>query len=145
MTRRSIHRHVLAWLLIFGAAAVPAAADEPLVVTISKADCDRLVKHEPAPDVAYRPGVDVNGRPVAPADLDGGVQIAVPETIYIPIEVDLFDRFGIPANPDLFAADAQVGEVAYRDGRAYFNGQPLQDEASAELADRCQKIMRDNR
>ncbi|MHA1600237.1 MAG: hypothetical protein ACTSW2_05380 [Alphaproteobacteria bacterium] len=144
MTRRLIFRHVLAWLVVSGIAAFPAVADETPVVTISKVDCDRLVKHQPAPDVAYQPGVDVNGNAVAPADLNGGIQIAVPETIRIPIEVDLFDRFGIPANPDQYEADAKVGEVIYQNGRAYFNGQPLQDEAAADLAELCQKVMREN-
>ncbi len=138
MTRRPI---LLAWLII---AASPAVAHNPPVVTISRADCDRLVVHQPSPDVAYQPGVDVNGRPVAPADLNGGIQIAVPETIRIPIEVDLFNRFGIPADPNQYEAEAQVGEVIYRDGRAYFNGQPLQDDTAAELAALCQKVMRGN-
>lgn len=132
---------VLAGLL--GVVPMAVAAQDRVVVTISRADCDRLVEHHPAPDVAYQPGADVNGSPVAPADLDGGIQVAVPETIYIPIEVDLFDRFGIPANPALFEADAQVGEVTYRDGRATFNGQPLQDEAAAELSARCQMVIRE--
>ncbi len=140
MIRRPILCHVLAWLAI---AASPAVALDNPVVTISKTDCDRLVAHRPAPDVAYQPGVDVNGRSVAPADLNGGIQIAVPETIRIPIEVDLFNRFGIPANSNQYEADAQVGEVVYRNGRAYFNDQPLQDETAAELAALCQKAMRD--
>ncbi len=139
-----ILRHILACLLLIGAATSPAVAHDAPVVTISRADCDRLVEHKPAPDVAYQPGVDVNGRPVAPADLDGGIQITLPETIRIPIEVDLFDRFGIPANRDLFEADAEVGVVTYTDGRAYFNGQPLQDEAAAELSALCQKVMRES-
>lgn len=144
MTRRLIIRHVFASLIVSGMAVFPAAADDTPVVTISKIDCGRLVKHQPAPDVAYQPGVDVNGNPVAPADLDGGIQIAVPETIFIPITVDLFDRFGIPANPNLYEAEAYVGEVTYRNGRAHFNGQPLQDEAAAELAELCQKVMRES-
>ena len=143
MTRHLIFRHVLAWLVISGITVSPATADDSPVVTISKIDCGRLVKHQPAADVAYQPGIDVNGRPVAPADLGDGIQIAVPEVIRIPIEVDLFDRFGIPANPGLYEADAQVGVVIYQGGRAYFNGQPLQDEAMAELAERCQAVMRD--
>ena len=36
-----------------------------------------------------------------------------------------------------------VGHVTVQsDGRAYFNGQPLQSEEQAELAARCQKVMR---
>jgi hypothetical protein len=128
----------LAGLLAVSAAAV--AAPDEMVVTISKADCDRLVTHQPAPDVPYRPGSDVYGRPVVPADLNGGPEIALPETIRIPITVDLFDRFGIPANSDSFEADALVGEVTYGDGRAYFNGLPLQDDAAAELSALCQRL-----
>ena len=130
----------LAFALAGLAGLATAAAQDPLVITITRADCDRLVPHQPGADVAYQPGVDVNGEPVVPADLGGGVQITLPETIRIPITIDLFDRFGIPPDPERFEANAEIGEVIYRDGRAYFNGQPLQDEAQAELAALCQKV-----
>ena len=124
-------------------AAAPARAHEvPAEVIITRADCARLVEHVPAPDVAYQPGVDAYGRAVAPAELDGGTPIQAPETLRIPIEIDLFDRFGIPANPALYESDIPIGEVIYRDGRLTFEGQPLQDEAQAELAARCQEIVR---
>ncbi len=144
MTECPIHRLIAVFFpLLLTAAAPPAAAHESLQVAITKADCARLVEHVPAPDVAYQPGVDVYGNPVAPADLDGGTPIELPETIVIDIEVDLFQRFGIPVDPALYDADAELGEVAYRDGRFTFNGQPLHSEAQAELAARCQKVMRD--
>ncbi len=123
-------------------AAAPARAhEEQAEVIITRADCARLVEHVPAPDVAYQPGVDAYGRGVAPADLSSGAQIQAPETLRIPIEIDLFDRFGIPANPALYESDIPIGEVIYRDGRLTFEGQPLQDEAAAELSRRCQKIL----
>ncbi len=138
-------RHSIAYLApaLFLLAASPAAAHETATVTITRADCARLVEHVPGPDVAYQPGVDVLGREVAPADLGGAPRIELPETILIDIEVDLFARFGIPANPALYDADAEVGEVLFQDGRFTFNGQPLQDEAEAELAARCQRIVRE--
>ena len=149
MVRRSIVYLAPALFLL---AATPGAAHEkaPLAITgaavtrvaITRADCARLVAHVPDPDVAYQPGVDVYGREVAPADLGGAPRIELPETILIDIEIDLLERFGIPANPALYDPDAEVGEVAYRDGRFTFNGQPLQDEAQAELAARCQEIDR---
>ncbi len=164
MMRRSIAYLAPAlFLLAVAPAAAPAAAHEkagkaPLAITgvaittvaITSADCARLVKHVPSPDVAYRPGVDVYGREVAPADLGGAPRIELPETILIDIEVDLLERFGIPDNPApvdadvpaLFDADAELGWVVYKDGRFTFNGQPLQDEAQAELAARCQEIVR---
>ena len=138
-------RHSIAYLApaLFLLAASPAAAHETATVTITRADCARLVEHVPGPDVAYQPGVDVYGREVAPADLGGAPRIELPETILIDIDIDLLVRFGIPANPALYDADAEVGEVAYRDGRFTFNGQPLQDQAQAELAARCQEIVRE--
>ena len=126
------------FLLAAALAAAPAAAHEKATVAITRTDCARLVAHVLAPDVAYRPGVDVYGREVAPADLGGAPRIELPETILIGIEINLLERFGIPVSH----AGAEVGEVAYRDGRFTFNGQPLQDEAQTELAARCQEIDR---
>ncbi len=130
-------------LTLLAAAAFPATAHDQITVAITRADCARLVAHVPAPDAAYQPGVDVHGRQVTPADLDGAPRIRLPERILIPIEIGLLERFGIPANPALFDADAKIGDVVYRDGRFTFNGQPLQDEAAAELAARCQEIGRE--
>ena len=129
--------------------AAPALAEQPYL-TISRSDCQRLVRHLPAADVDYQPGVDVRGRPVAPADLGASEPgaappLALPRAVVIPIEVDLFDRFGIPAGGVNFEADAFIGEVTVdlATGEAFFNGQPLQSEAEAELAARCQRILRD--
>ncbi len=140
MIRRSIIAYLAPALLLL--AAAPAAAHEKTTVAITRADCARLVAHVPGPDVAYQPGVDVYGREVAPADLGGAPRIELPETILIDIEIDLQARFGIPVDPTLYDPDAEVGEVLYKDGRFTFNGQPLQDEAQAELAARCQEIVR---
>ena len=110
-------------------------------VTITERDCARLVQHVPDADVAYQPGVDVNGRPVVPADLPGSPQIQVPESFSIPITVDLASRLGIPPGGDAdFTAEAAIGRVdVLADGRAFFNGQPLQDEAARQLSLLCQE------
>ncbi len=119
-----------------------AGAQAEATVIITTADCARLVAHRPAPDVAYRSGVDAHGRPVAPADLDGGIGLELPEDLIIEIEVDLFERFGIPADPANYQSDALIGLVTFENGRFYFNGQPLQNEEEAALAERCQQIGR---
>ncbi|MGE0254014.1 MAG: hypothetical protein AB7N54_16425 [Alphaproteobacteria bacterium] len=121
--------------------AAPAAAQQR-TVSVTAADCARLVKHQPAPDVAYRPGVDVHGRPVAPADLDGGTPIALPERFAIPVTVDMAEKLGIPplGSGALHGGEIAVGTVVVTaDGRATFNGQPLQSDASAALAAACQR------
>jgi hypothetical protein len=117
---------VLAW-------AVPASAE----IAISRRDCERLVRHEPAPDVAYQPGVDVHGRPVVPADLGGGSQIELPDVIYIPIEVLLQDQYGIPANSALYDATALVGVVSVVGNEVYFEDQLLTDPEIAALEQAC--------
>ena len=138
----------LAGALVTGVAALPAGAQDGYL-TISEADCSRLAKHYPADDVTYQPGRDVRGKPVAPADLPseegGGNPLIMPEAVVIPIEVDLFDRYGIPANNANFKGDVFIGEVVVdvASGRAIFNGQPLQSDDEAELAARCQRILRD--
>ena len=125
----------IALVLTVGAWAIPASAE----VAISRRDCEQLVSHEPAPDVTYQPGVDVHGRPVAPADLGGGSQIALPEVIYIPIEVLVQDRFGIPANSVLYDATALVGVVSVKGNQVYFEDQLLGDPEVAALEAACRE------
>src|SRR5262245_64019893 len=115
--------------------AVPASAE----VAISRQDCQRLVQHEPAPDVTYQPGVDVHGRPVVPADLNGGSQIELPDVIYIPIEVLIQDRFHIPANPVLFKATAEVGIAELRGNQVYYHDKLLSDPETAALEAACRE------
>lgn len=140
---------VAVWVAaLLWAPMLPAAAEESYL-TISKDDCSRLARHYPAGDVAYQPGRDVRGKPVVPADLEGGLNgtggLILPQAVVIPIEVDLFERYGIPANSANFKGDVFIGEVVVdvASGRAVFNGQALQSEAEAELAARCQRILRD--
>lgn len=106
-------------------------------VAITRRDCQYLVRHQPAPDVAYQPGVDVHGQAVAPADIGGGVQIKLPETIYIPIEMGIGDRYHIPANSALWQATAEIGTVAVTGDQVTFNGQPLTADDNAALAALC--------
>lgn len=123
----------IAIALVSVAWAAPASAE----IAISRKDCERLVNHEPAPDVTYQPGVDVRGRPVVPADLGGGRQIQLPDVIYIPIEVLIQDKYGIPANSVLYDATALVGVVSVRGNQVYFEDQPLTDPEIVALEKAC--------
>ena len=123
----------IALVLSLVAWTAPASAE----IAISRKDCQRLVNHEPAPDVTYQPGADVHGRPVAPADLGGGQQIQLPDVIYIPIEVLIQDKYGIPANSVLYDATALVGVVSVRGNQVYFEDQPLTDPEIVALEEAC--------
>lgn len=114
------------------------AASAQAEIAISERDCRQLVvNHEPAPDVTYQPGVDVHGNAVAPADLNGGSQLKLPDVIYIPLEVLIQDRFGIPANSVLYEAKAQVGIVQVRGDKVYYEDQLLNDPETVALEEAC--------
>lgn len=122
------------WLPFFLVLCSGPAAAETIVV-VGHEDCARIVaRYEPAADVAYRPGVDVEGRPVAPADL--APQIVAPDSFAIPITFDIAPRLG-----SRFGMEAGLGTVNYRDGVAYYNGQRLDDDGAAELAALCQDAL----
>jgi hypothetical protein len=123
-------------LVVFMGVAEAAAAQT--TVLINEADCDRLVTHVSSSDVAYTPGLDVNGGAVAPADLNAQPQIQVPDVISIPVTIDLATSLGIQTP---FLARPTVGNVQVtRDGRVSFNGQPINSDAQHELAKRCQVV-----
>ena len=115
--------------------AFPAVAD----IAVTRQDCERLVSYQQAPGVEFQPGVDAHGRPVAPADLGGGYQIKPPETIIIPIEILIQDRFHIPANSVLWDAKAQVGVVTVKGDQVYYEGQLLGDSETAALQALCRE------
>ena len=115
-------------------------SSEPLTVEVTEAGCARLVAHQARDDVAYRPGMDVRGRPVVPSDAEGAPPPALPERYRIRIEVDSADRFDVPANADSYDADIQVGEAeVLEDGRVLLNGRPLQSDEAFELSRACRE------
>jgi hypothetical protein len=94
--------------LALPALALPALALPALAQDVARrhvratwATCRALVDHVPAPDVKYKPGTDQAGRKVAPADLHPRPEIKVPETITIPISVDLCQRYSSTQNVKL--------------------------------------------
>lgn len=121
-----------------------AAASEETkktTITVTRAACEELVRHVPDDDVAYKPGVDVRGNKVAPADLNGGSNIlkSLPKEIEFPVTIDFFEYSGITV-PNGVSGEQSIGKITYRNGRVYFNDQPLGDAAnSAELIDACRK------
>ena len=112
-------------------------------VVVQADDCASLVEHIPDSDVPYRPGLDADGWAVTPADLGNSLRITPPREIRIPIQIDLQKKFGVPTDTTLFStSDTTVGTVTYRDGRLWFDGQPLADEETARIAKLCRKKLR---
>ncbi|MCR9213662.1 MAG: hypothetical protein NXI13_08085 [Proteobacteria bacterium] len=122
---------------LFLAPASSMAEDVTLEVT--KDNCQRIVKYVAEQDVTYKPGVDVHGRAVAPADLEQN-QIVIPNRIFIDLSLpfkDLLKNY----NPKLKNAEVYVGLVEYdiNTGRLLFNGQELSDPALNAIARECEK------
>lgn len=115
-----------------GADAAPSngAEDTQPKITVSRSACKALVRHVPDEDVAYKPGVDVRGNAVAPADLNGGSNIlrSLPKEIEFPVTLDFFEYSGIDA-PDGMSGEQSIGKITYRNGRVYFNDQPIGNDA----------------
>ena len=111
---------------------------------IDPALCQALVKHVPRADVTYQPGVDVDGKAVAPADLPGGSQIALPRQITIPITVQLTKLLNL--NPNSYPASALgegtegvLGVITVDGDNILFNGKSLSDEQQNNLSVLCLK------
>ena len=112
--------------ILFLLFAFPAQAIE---VTHSYQMCRILEQHIPRADVTYQPGVDVHGEPVVPADLNDSSGFQLPETIKIPLSVDLATDFGLKGfGSDELVAPLGVLEVT-KDGRVLQNGKDLTDRA----------------
>ena len=133
-------RHILGGGLVALAAiaALPGQADAQQKLKVSRDDCNQVVNYTQAPGVAYQPGVDATGRPVASADLAGGIQVKPRTEFTIDLTVDMGKRFGVPPNR-LYQSQANVGQITVRGNQAYFDGQPLTDEGQAALAQLCQQ------
>lgn len=90
--------------------------------------CRLLPEYRPAQGVEYQPGVDVHGQFVAPADLPGQ-SLKQFESIEIPVEIDLIEKFGlsVPAAVELKPAAALIS--IHNDGRVDYNGQDISRQA----------------
>ena len=107
------NRVVAASLACCVLAALPALADDR--VAVSRADCQRLVAHVPAADVAYKPGVDVHGKAVASADLPGGGN-------------------DLKLLPDVIEFDYTINPVGYGQSKALAKQTAAQATQAASLA-----------
>ena len=128
-------------------AAGALAAQDKTRVQISKEDCARLAVYQKPEGVDYQPGRDVDGRPVVPADLNGGaVDLQIPQVIEFDLAINPVE-FPDTEGPDSFDNTAfSVGRVSYdrQTGSLLFNGKPLSDPLAAELSRKCQQVQQGN-
>lgn len=107
--------------------------------SLSADACRQLANYQPKKDgdAEYKPGVDVNGKPVVEADL-GGNAIPVPDTVRFHLSVDMAEYLGLAGNGPNPAGYVDFGEVEIdRDGSVYLDGRPMESQQEAALRALC--------
>jgi hypothetical protein len=107
-------------------------------IVITRDLCNQAsVQHQPSPDVTYRPGVDVYGRPVAPADLPntgtsyGGLGSRSSTDILIAPQAGGLNQRGL-------VGETFVGRVTIdQNGHTTINGQPVDQQDQTQLRQLC--------
>tara|TARA_R110002110_G_scaffold12857_3_gene61561 strand:+ start:4979 stop:5404 length:426 start_codon:yes stop_codon:yes gene_type:complete len=127
--------------LLLSIFTLPAAQaiEDVMPVSVSKAECRRIIRHVAADDVKYKPGVDVRGNKVVGASTKGddGFRFKAPDVIEFDLSISPLGA-GV-AGGRLSETTASVGKVKYdiNKRRITVNGQPLGDKEASELAERC--------
>ena len=94
--------------------------------------CEALANITAGKGAAYEPGVDVNGKPVAPADVEEPMEpLAYP--VAVPVNIDLIEWLNIDV-PELRDAGELETTIAYlsvfEDGRIEYNGRDISDRTA---------------
>lgn len=129
---------------------------EPVQIRISPQDCYKLA----VSGADYVPGVSVDGRSVAPADLgadstlsttgnhvapadiNGGVPVNLPDltTLTLPVFLDLKKDFGF-WNSDLEYGFIPVARVDIKDGQIFVNGVLVSESGAEALKKACAELI----
>ncbi len=109
---------------------------------VDPALCRALTKHVPQSDFAYESGMDVYGKPVAPADLQDSPHMILPDTIKIPLTLNLAKTLNLntavyPYTQLGAGTEAALGMLTVEGDHVLFNDQPLSDPQQDRLAVLC--------
>lgn len=106
--------------------------------TMSDEACRQLAEYQPDPNahVAYESGIDVHGKPVAPADTSRS-PVTAPRVIKFTIDADVAQYAGIPLPQGQNLTSIGTVEVDTKTGDADFNGMPIEGPTIAALKDIC--------
>ncbi len=120
---------------IAGLSLTPVCMEHKLQAQINPQLCKQIVDHKPAPDVEYKGGVDVHGKPVVEADLNPS-PVKIPEKISFDVTVDMAKYLGLSTAAGVEQV-ASIGTIAYEKGVLTFNGEPMEGPAAASLRELC--------
>lgn len=139
---------IAAALLLLAAEPGAAQAPQPAPVSeelyVTRQDCKQLVTHHPDPGVEYKPGTDVHGKYVAPADLPGQQSVALPDKIEFDLRLNPLayaPQQGNAPSGALSNTNINLGhvEVDLLSGQAKLNGHALDGEQTRIVTEACRK------
>lgn len=134
-------------------AKVADSKDLPVTVALDAKECRRLMArrnmtlHQPAPDVNYQPGRDVDskGRPIVPADLPGSNPLPLEGMIELPIRMPLSGLPGLPQVPTAVKEESKLQiaslQIDPMTGKLAFNGKPLEPQTEDAVAVACRDYL----
>ena len=117
----------------------PPAVSAEAKVTISKRDCQRLVRHQARAHVVFNPGVDVRGNKVTGAKLHHNQEIKLLKEFSYNLNIDIAKKYGLDAKG--LSADMAVGKVTVKGRNVYFKDQRLDSGDHVAVTAQCQKIL----
>ena len=112
----------------------PSLTDADLEPTygLNDSDCRWLTRHIPDADVAYKPGVDVHGKRVVPADLNGTYDMDLPKTITASVSRRLLNHPNLRQETPF----AEI-EIDLETGSILINGKGLLNDDQKRLIAYC--------
>jgi hypothetical protein len=126
-----------------GAEAVVRGGDPTAARTVTArldpAVCRRLLADGDVPGADYVPGIDVDGNPVAPADLPQTPQWPDLQTLVVPLTLDLATVADLPAG---VGADLPLFALTVDPlGRVRLDGRPLDPAAEPAVVEACRRAL----
>lgn len=94
----------------------------------------KIHEDDSADDVHYKPGVDVHGNKVVPADFGTEYPLAFP--MLIPLEINLLERFDLDVPIGIISDPYVAGVQIFEDGRITYNGAEITNKVDAFCVDK---------
>ena len=121
--------------------SLSAIAEEKQVLTVTGKACEKALKNHNVASADYVPGVDVRGKPVKSANVDGqNYDFDFPKVIEFDLTLNAFSAAGRNDLAELFPdSNINLGRIKYNvaSGKLSHNGKVLTEEQDSALIEAC--------
>lgn len=138
-------RGIFATLIVNNLLMVSSVSAEATAY-VSVDSCRILTRHIPTDDVVYKPGIDVRGRPVTPANLSPAPDFGLKDKISFHLILDVAEEARGNADTQRQFQDhpglegrVGLGLIEIKQGEVTLDGKPLASQHQIELTEFCKK------